>query len=125
LLAIPGRDGRADALEHGRLDEHLGAHAGVDAAAGDLRVQAVEHVGGAEADRRGAAVDVFPPVGREGDVELAGVFGGVGVGVADEGGFVLGCGSKGLVARLRKRLKVGREGGRERERESVCMYVRV
>lgn len=49
----------------------------------------LEYVAGAEAERWGARVDVAPVVVGVGDVQVAGVFGTVGVGVANQGGLVL------------------------------------
>jgi hypothetical protein len=46
-------------------------------------------VGGAEADRRGAGVDVGPVVVVVGHAELTAVLGAVGVAVADERAFPL------------------------------------
>jgi hypothetical protein len=69
-----------------RLDEHLGAVAGVDAV-GDALEVAVVDVAGAEADRRGARVDVAPVVVGVGDAQVALVFGAVVVAVAYQRGF--------------------------------------
>lgn len=67
----------------------MGTHASVDARVEDVGVVVVEDVAGAETDGRRAAVDVVPAVVGVGDMQMAGVFGAVGVGVAYQGGFVL------------------------------------
>lgn len=49
----------------------------------------LEDVACAEPERWGTRVDVAPVVVRVGDVQVAGVFSTVGVGVANQGGLVL------------------------------------
>lgn len=49
----------------------------------------LEDVARAEPEGRSTRVDVAPVVVRVGDVQVTGVFGAVGVGVADQGGLVL------------------------------------
>jgi nanoRNase/pAp phosphatase (c-di-AMP/oligoRNAs hydrolase) len=78
-------------LEHGALHERLRAHARVHARR-LLVVVVVEDVCGAEAQQRAAAGDFVEVVVGVGDAEVAGVFGGVAVRVADEGAFGLGRG---------------------------------
>lgn len=66
-------------------------HSGVDGGVTDraaLEV-GVDDVGGTEADQGHAAVDVLEVVVGVGDVQLAGVLGGVAVAVADERGLVV------------------------------------
>lgn len=65
------------------LDEHLGAHAGVDAGNAAAVARAVD-VAGAEADRGKARVDVDEGVVVVCYTELAGVFASVAVRVANE-----------------------------------------
>tara|TARA_R110002003_G_scaffold388_9_gene19351 strand:+ start:3649 stop:4074 length:426 start_codon:yes stop_codon:yes gene_type:complete len=79
-------------LEHGALHERLRTHARVHARR-LLVVVVVEDVCGAEAQKRAAAGDFVEVVVGVGDAEVAGVFGGVTVRVADEGAFGLGRGS--------------------------------
>jgi hypothetical protein len=78
-------------LEHGALHERLRTHARVHARR-LLVVVVVEDVCGAEAQKRAAAGDFVEVVVGVGDAEVAGVFGGVAVRVADEGAFGLGRG---------------------------------
>lgn len=84
-LGVPGADGLGGVGEDGGLDEDLSAHAGVDTGSEDVVVDVVDDVGGTEADRGDTRSDVLPLDVGVGDVELAGVLGGVAVGVADEG----------------------------------------
>lgn len=49
----------------------------------------LEDVARAEPEGRSTRVDVAPVVVRVGDVQVTGVFGAVGVGVANKGGLVL------------------------------------
>lgn len=49
----------------------------------------LEDVAGAKSERWGTRVDVAPVVVGIGDVQVAGVFSTVGVGVTDQGGLVL------------------------------------
>lgn len=120
-VAVGRVDGLGAAvLEDGRLDQELGAHAGVDAGVDGREVAAVrgevcvvsrlaarrysrggesfqtsfvrdllEDVARAEAEGRSTRVDVAPVVVCVGDVQVTGVFGAVGVGVANQGGLVL------------------------------------
>lgn len=68
-------------LEHGALHQGLRPHAGVDTRA-LLVVVVVEDVGRAEAQEGPPGVDLVEVVVGVGDAEVAGVLGGVGVGVA-------------------------------------------
>lgn len=68
-------------LEHGALHQGLRPHARVDARA-LLVVVVVEDVGRAEAQEGAPGVDLVEVVVGVGDAEVAGVLGGVGVGVA-------------------------------------------
>lgn len=87
LLAVEvGDDGALDVVERVLLDEHLGAHAGVDTGGGNVLVAAAVDVGGAEAHRGSTRVDVGPVVVVVGDVELASVISAGVVAVADQAG---------------------------------------
>lgn len=83
LVRVDGPDGLIDVRKDGAFDEDLGAHAGVDSA-GTALVDGVENVGGAEADRGLAGVDVLPMVVGVGYAEVTGVLVAVGIAVADE-----------------------------------------
>lgn len=85
VVGVKGGDGALGVDKGSRLDEGLGTHAGVDARGGEVLVQRVVDVEGAEADAGVARVDVDPVVVGVGDAEVAGVLVGVAVRVADEG----------------------------------------
>jgi hypothetical protein len=77
-----------DSFSSSRFERtHSGVHGSVTDRA-SLKV-GVDDVGGAEADEGHAAVDVLEVVVGVGDVQLAGVLGGVAVAVADERGLVV------------------------------------
>lgn len=88
-LGVDRGDGSLGVLKGAGLDQDVGTHASVDTSGADGEEVVVVDVDGAEADRGVARVDIEPVVVGVGDVELAGVLGGVAVGVADERGLVL------------------------------------
>lgn len=66
------------------MNKDLSTHASVDAGKKNLVPVVVDDVDSGEADEGLATVNVLPVVVGVGDVEFALVFGGVGVGVADQ-----------------------------------------
>lgn len=69
------------------LDENLSTVTSVDSGREDVLVVVVEDVAGTEADGRKTGRDVGEVVVGVGDVEVASVFSGVVVRVADEGAY--------------------------------------
>lgn len=85
LFRESGGNGVLDIDENGALNKRLGAHTGVHRALATVEVGVVD-VGGSEAEKRHAALDVGPEVVGVGDVEVSDVLVAVAVGVADERG---------------------------------------
>lgn len=87
LIAVEVGDNRAPDIGEGcLLNENLSTHARVDARGVDVLVAGAEDVGGTEANRRGAAVDVVPVVVVVRHVQSTLILRAVAVRVADEAG---------------------------------------